>query len=166
MSWGAGLRASQFLVLGAKVRALLQGRSHVTVEDLQALAHPTLRHRILLNYRAEAEGIGVIPYSPLAGGFLTGKYRRNIKPDSARAKGLEKYSTEKNYQLIDLLEKLGEDHQASVAQMALAWVLRLPAMTSALIGTSRISQVEDSVAAIKNLAFSEAELKTIEAILK
>jgi MoxR-like ATPase len=59
VSWGAGLRASQFLVLGAKVRALLQGRSHVTIEDLQALAHPTLRHRILLNYRAEAEGIGV-----------------------------------------------------------------------------------------------------------
>jgi len=59
VSWGAGLRASQFLVLGAKVRALLQGRSHVTIEDLRALAHPTLRHRILLNYRAEAEGVGV-----------------------------------------------------------------------------------------------------------
>jgi MoxR-like ATPase len=59
VSWGAGLRASQFLVLGAKVRALLQGRAHVTIEDLQALAHPTLRHRILLNYRAEAEGVGV-----------------------------------------------------------------------------------------------------------
>jgi len=59
VSWGAGLRASQFLVLGAKVRALLQGRAHVTIEDLQALAHPTMRHRILLNYRAEAEGVGV-----------------------------------------------------------------------------------------------------------
>jgi MoxR-like ATPase len=59
ISWGAGLRASQFLVLGAKVRALLRGRPHVTPEDLQALAHPTLRHRILLNYRAEAQGISV-----------------------------------------------------------------------------------------------------------
>ncbi len=59
ISWGAGLRASQFLVLGAKVRALLAGRSHVTLEDLQALAHPVMRHRILLNYRAEAEGITV-----------------------------------------------------------------------------------------------------------
>ena len=57
ISWGAGLRAGQFLVLGAKVRALLQGRAHVTIEDIQALAHPTLRHRILLNYRAEAEGV-------------------------------------------------------------------------------------------------------------
>jgi MoxR-like ATPase len=59
VSWGAGTRAGQFLVLGAKARALLQGRAHVTVEDIQALAHPTLRHRILLNYRAEAEGITV-----------------------------------------------------------------------------------------------------------
>ncbi|MCL4788564.1 MAG: MoxR family ATPase [Verrucomicrobia bacterium] len=59
ISWGAGLRAGQFLVLGAKVRALLQGRAHVTVEDIQMLAYPTLRHRILLNYRAEAEGVTV-----------------------------------------------------------------------------------------------------------
>jgi MoxR-like ATPase len=59
VSWGAGTRAAQFLVLGAKARALLAGRAHVTVEDLQKLALPTLRHRILLNYRAEAEGIRV-----------------------------------------------------------------------------------------------------------
>ena len=59
VSWGAGLRAGQFLVLGAKVRALLNGRAHVTAEDIKALAYPTLRHRILLNYRAEAEGVTV-----------------------------------------------------------------------------------------------------------
>jgi MoxR-like ATPase len=59
VSWGAGTRAAQFLVLGAKARALLKNRSHVTVEDIQTLADPTLRHRILLNYRAEAEGITV-----------------------------------------------------------------------------------------------------------
>src|SRR6185503_14534518 len=59
VSWGAGLRAGQFLVLGGKVRALLQGRAHVTLDDIKALAHPTLRHRILINYRAEAEGINV-----------------------------------------------------------------------------------------------------------
>ena len=56
-SWGAGTRAGQFLILGAKARALLKGRAHVTVEDIQTLASPTLRHRILLNYRAEAEGV-------------------------------------------------------------------------------------------------------------
>ena len=59
VNWGAGTRAGQFLVLGAKARALLQGRAHVTVEDLQALAAPTLRHRILLNYRAEADGVQI-----------------------------------------------------------------------------------------------------------
>ena len=57
VNWGAGLRAAQFLVLGAKARALLLGNTHVTVEDVQALARPVLRHRILVNYRAEAEGI-------------------------------------------------------------------------------------------------------------
>src|ERR1051326_7266289 len=59
VSWGAGLRAGQYLVLGSKVRAVLHGRAHVTAEDIQTLAHPTLRHRILINYRAEAEGVGV-----------------------------------------------------------------------------------------------------------
>jgi MoxR-like ATPase len=56
VSWGAGLRAGQSLVLGAKARALLAGRFHATPEDIRALAHPTLRHRILLGYRAEADG--------------------------------------------------------------------------------------------------------------
>ncbi|MEC8592630.1 MAG: AAA family ATPase, partial [Planctomycetota bacterium] len=59
VSWGAGLRAAQSLVLGAKARALLNGRSHVSLEDLQHLAKPVLRHRVLVSYRAEAEGITV-----------------------------------------------------------------------------------------------------------
>jgi MoxR-like ATPase len=59
VSWGAGTRAGQFLVLGGKARALFKGRAHVTVEDIQTLAAPVLRHRILLNYRAEAEGVRV-----------------------------------------------------------------------------------------------------------
>src|SRR6266403_360132 len=58
-SWGAGTRAGQFLVLGSKARALLKGRAHVTMDDIRTLAYPTLRHRILLNYRAEAEGVNV-----------------------------------------------------------------------------------------------------------
>jgi MoxR-like ATPase len=73
VSWGAGLRASQFLVLGAKVRALLQGRPHVIPEDIQALAHPVLRHRILLNYRAEAQGVGVDD--------LIDKLLKTVQPD-------------------------------------------------------------------------------------
>ncbi len=57
VGWGAGLRAAQFLVLGAKARTLIQGRSHVEIQDVKALAAPVLRHRVLVNYRAEAEGI-------------------------------------------------------------------------------------------------------------
>jgi MoxR-like ATPase len=59
VSWGAGLRAAQNMVLGAKAQALLDGRTHITVEDIQSLAHATLRHRILVGYRAEAEGVSV-----------------------------------------------------------------------------------------------------------
>ena len=59
VNWGAGTRAGQYLVLGAKARALLEGRAHVVQQDIQALAVPVLRHRVLLNYKAEAEGITV-----------------------------------------------------------------------------------------------------------
>ncbi len=59
VSWGAGLRAAQTLVLGGKARALLAGRAHVNLDDIIALAHPALRHRVLLSYRAEAEGVTI-----------------------------------------------------------------------------------------------------------
>lgn len=59
VSWGAGLRAAQTLVLAGKARAILHGRSHVTSEDITAIAKPTLRHRVLLSYKAEAEGVTV-----------------------------------------------------------------------------------------------------------
>ena len=57
VSWGAGPRASQYLVLGAKARAILHGRPYVSIEDVQSVAAPVLRHRILTNFNAEAEGI-------------------------------------------------------------------------------------------------------------
>ena len=57
VKWGAGLRASQALILGGKARALMHGRYHVSVKDIQALAKPILRHRVIPNFYAEAEGI-------------------------------------------------------------------------------------------------------------
>ena len=57
ISWGAGIRASQNLILGGKVRALLNGRFNVSYEDVRALAHPVLRHRIIVNFHAEAERV-------------------------------------------------------------------------------------------------------------
>ena len=59
VNWGAGLRAAQMLVLGAKARALINGQSHVSMDDIKALVHPVLRHRLLLVYKAEAEGVTV-----------------------------------------------------------------------------------------------------------
>ncbi len=59
VSWGAGLRAAQSLILGSKARALLEGRAHVSPADIRALVHPTLRHRVLLGYRAAADGVTV-----------------------------------------------------------------------------------------------------------
>src|SRR5262245_43388845 len=59
VAWGAWTRAAQYVVLGAKARALLSGRSHATADDIRALVHPTFRHRILVGYRAEAEGVSV-----------------------------------------------------------------------------------------------------------
>ena len=59
VSWGAGLRAGQYLVLGGKARALLNGQAHVSIDDINAVAYSTLRHRILLNYKAEAQGVTV-----------------------------------------------------------------------------------------------------------
>jgi MoxR-like ATPase len=57
VSWGAGPRAGQFLILGAKARALLEGRFHVTTDDLRAVAHPVLRHRLVTNFAAQSQGI-------------------------------------------------------------------------------------------------------------
>jgi MoxR-like ATPase len=57
IAWGAGPRASQFLILAGKARAILDGRFAVSIDDVAALARPTLQHRLILNYRAEAEGV-------------------------------------------------------------------------------------------------------------
>jgi MoxR-like ATPase len=59
LAWGAGPRAGQYLILGAKARAILHGRVHVTLEDIQAVAYPVLRHRLIANFNAQAEGISV-----------------------------------------------------------------------------------------------------------
>jgi aryl-alcohol dehydrogenase-like predicted oxidoreductase len=95
------------------------------------------------------QGVGVIPYSPLQGGFLTGKYRPDIIPDSARAEGLKKYFTEQNFQLIDLLEERGKAYNASVTQMSLAWMLQRPAITAPIIGANSFIQLKDILGSLE-----------------
>ncbi len=107
------------------------------------------------------QGVGVIPYSPLQGGFLTGKYRRGQVPDSARAEGLKRYFTEKNYDLIDLLEQFGRQRGATVTQMALAWMLQRPAITSPIIGANSVAQLHDILGSLE-VKLSADEVKAID----
>jgi aryl-alcohol dehydrogenase-like predicted oxidoreductase len=88
------------------------------------------------------EGIGVIPYSPLAAGFLTGKYRRDQQiPQSARAQNVRRrYMHEEGFRLIDCLDEIAGRHGATTAQVALAWLLTRPSITSPIIGSNSPEQ--------------------------
>ena len=116
----------------------------------------------------EKEGIGCIAFTPLAQGLLTGKYLHGV-PDDARLKQAggdslkESHLSEENLARIRALNEIASARGQSLAQMALAWVLRDPRVTSALIGASRSEQVRENVAALKNLNFSQAELASIDA---
>lgn len=117
----------------------------------------------------EEEGIGCIAFSPLAQGLLTNKYLGGVPEDSRAAKphGFLKRDqiTEERLSQVRRLNDIAQNRGQTLAQMAIAWVLRHPGMTSALVGASRVSQVEDNVAALDNLDFSAEELAAIEAIL-
>ena len=117
----------------------------------------------------EEEGIGCIVFSPLAQGLLTDKYLSGIPTDSRAAKphGFLKPEqvTEEKLDKVRRLNEVARARGQTLAQMALAWVLRHPGMTSALVGASRVGQVEDNVATLENLDFSAEELQAIEEIL-
>ena len=115
--------------------------------------------------RLEKEGMGCIAFSPLAQGMLSDRYLEGIPADSRAAGGrfLKAQSiTEKTVARVRALKKIAERRGQSLVQLALAWVLRDPRMTSALIGASRPEQVQEAVGAIKNTSFTAAELKEIE----
>jgi aryl-alcohol dehydrogenase-like predicted oxidoreductase len=97
-------------------------------------------------------GLGVIPYSPLAGGFLTGKYRRQVVVESARLEGVQRrYMNERGFALLEVVDSIAARHNASVLQVALAWQLHLPYVTSPIIGANSVAQLQESlgVAAVK-----------------
>jgi L-glyceraldehyde 3-phosphate reductase len=117
----------------------------------------------------DSEGIGCIVFSPLAQGMLTDKYLEGIPPGSRASKehGFLKPEqvTEDRLARVRRLNDVAKARGQTLAQMALAWVLRHPGMTSALVGASRVGHIEDNVAALDNLTFSEQELQAIEDIL-
>lgn len=108
------------------------------------------------------QGVGVIPYSPLQGGFLTGKYRRGTTSDSVRARDLQKYCTEKNFRLIDLLEERGKALNATVAQMALAWLLHRPSITAPIIGANSVAQLQELLGSLA-VRLSPEDIQAIDA---
>ena len=116
------------------------------------------------------EGIGCIPFSPLAQGLLTNKYLKGIPTDSRAAKphGFLKESaiTEGVVLKLQKLNDVAQNRHQSLAQMALAWLLKDPRVTSVLIGASRTAQLLDSLECLKNLDFSADELSKIEEILR
>jgi L-glyceraldehyde 3-phosphate reductase len=117
----------------------------------------------------EEKGIGCIVFSPLAQGLLSDRYLAGI-PDGSRATkphGFLKPAdiTPGKLAKVQRLNQVARARGQTLAQMALAWVLRHKAMTSVLVGASQVSQIEDNVAALNNLAFTDEELKAIEAIL-
>ncbi|MGO4501050.1 L-glyceraldehyde 3-phosphate reductase [Paenibacillus sp. 2RAB27] len=169
-------------------KALYVGLSNYTAEQtieaasiLKGLGTPLLIHQpaySMMNRWIEDGlqdvlddfGVGSIAFCPLAQGLLTNKYVNGIPADS-RAGGKsqflkEKDITEEKLNQIIQLNELASSRGQSLAQMSLAWVLRGERVTSALIGASRVSQIEENVAALKNLAFAPEELAAIEKILK
>jgi L-glyceraldehyde 3-phosphate reductase len=117
----------------------------------------------------DEHGIGSIAFSPLAQGMLTSKYLKDI-PEGSRAtqgKSLQdQFLSEENLKMVHALNAIAERRRQTLAQMALAWVLRNGRVTTALIGASRAAQVIDCVGAINNLEFTDAELQEIDATAK
>jgi L-glyceraldehyde 3-phosphate reductase len=117
----------------------------------------------------EEEGIGCIPFSPLAQGLLTDRYLGGIPAGSRASKSwgfLKPHQVEPAIGKVKKLSEIALSRGQSLAQMALAWVLRDKRITSVLIGASSVKQLEDNVAMLQNLSFSEDELQVIEDILK
>jgi aryl-alcohol dehydrogenase-like predicted oxidoreductase len=178
------LRAFDDLVQQGKVRYIgcSNYQADLLTEALQVskeaglVRYETLQPHYNLVHREEFERelravcqehtLGVIPYSPLAGGFLTGKYRRG-KPVPAEARGatsgqIRGYMTERNFALIDLLENLGKARDKTITQMALGWQLSQPVITSPIIGARTLQQVEESLGAL-GLQLSADEMARLDA---
>lgn len=168
-------------------KALYVGLSNYKPEEtaraakiLRELGAPALIHQPVYNMfnrwiepalldTLEAEGIGCIPFSPLAQGLLTNRYLAGIPEDAraAKAHGFLKADriTPETLAKVRKLNAIAQSRGQSLAQMALAWVLRDKRVTTALIGASKVTQLEDNFAALSTLDFGSDELAAIDAIL-
>jgi L-glyceraldehyde 3-phosphate reductase len=151
-------------------------RTRQAAQILKSEGVPLLIHQpsySMLNRWVEKEllgtleelGVGCIGFSPLAQGLLTSKYLKGV-PETSRAKAegsfLKGFLSEDNLNRVRALNEIAHGRGQSLAQMAIAWVLRDPRVTSALIGARNVEQLDDSLDALKKLHFSDAELKEID----
>ena len=147
---------------------------------MRALGTPCLIHQpaySLLNRWVEPElldvlreeGMGCIAFSPLAQGMLTNKYLAGIPADSRAGKPTgflrPEHVTADKIAKVQALGVIAQARGQTLPQLAIAWVLRHPGMTSALIGASKVEQIEDAVGALQRLDFSSEELSRIDAIV-
>ncbi len=111
-----------------------------------------------------AEGLGVMPYSPLQGGFLTGKYRRGA-PHGARGAGNDRMTRfvtdDRHIGLLDAMEEIGKTYDKTISQIAIAWLLADPAITSPIIGANTVAQFSESLGAV-NFRLSADEKKRLD----
>lgn len=113
-------------------------------------------------------GIGLLIWSPLAGGFLTGKYSRDSpQGDGGRLTGFDilPFDRDRGYTLLDAMRQIAASHKATPAQVALAWLLTRPAVSSVLVGASKASQLEDNLGAAK-LSLTSDELTTLDELTR
>ncbi len=111
-------------------------------------------------------GLGVVPWGPLAAGFLTGKYRReDTREGEGRLNGPNPYGemkfTERNWQLLNTLKAVAGDLDKPLAQVALAWVAQCPGVTSTILGASRVAQLQDNLAAL-SIVFTDTQRATLD----
>lgn len=112
------------------------------------------------------QNLAILPWSPLAGGFLSGKYtRESEKVEGSRRTDFDfpPINKEQAYDIIDVMKQIGEAHDASVARVALAWLLHQQGVTSVIIGAKKMHQLEDNLKAV-DLKFSEEELKRLDEV--
>ena len=150
----------------AKALALTEGRGWERFVSLQAyysLVGRDLEHELLP--LCVEEGLGVLPWSPLSGGFLSGKYRRDDpSPEGARRTNFQfpPIDEARGFDAVDALEEVARARGASVAQAALAWLLARPAVSSVIIGANKMSQLEDNLKAAE-LKLSAEEVERLSA---
>jgi aryl-alcohol dehydrogenase-like predicted oxidoreductase len=108
--------------------------------------------------------LGMIPYSPLEGGFLTGKYTRDYTPPAARGAQddrMARYRTEQNFKVLDALREMGQERGKTVAQMALGWLLTQPFITAPIIGANTVEQLDELLGAA-SLRLTEEEMQRLD----